>query len=40
MDKNDKVKKSKIAKKSVANQEKKRAELPKTGAEAHKRIDL
>ncbi len=34
MDKNDKVKKSKIAKKSVANQEKKRAELPKTGAES------
>ncbi|HDK7463587.1 TPA: LPXTG cell wall anchor domain-containing protein, partial [Staphylococcus aureus] len=30
----DKVKKSKIAKKSVANQEKKRAELPKTGAES------
>ncbi|HCW7340248.1 TPA: G5 domain-containing protein [Staphylococcus aureus] len=34
MDKNDKVKKSKIAKESVANQEKKRAELPKTGVES------
>lgn len=34
MDKNDKVKKSKIAKESVANQEKKRAELPKTGLES------
>ncbi|UMT80505.1 E domain-containing protein [Staphylococcus roterodami] len=34
MDKNDKVKKSKIAKESVANKEKKRAELPKTGAES------
>ncbi|WZO18288.1 E domain-containing protein [Staphylococcus aureus] len=34
MDKNDKVKKSKIAKESVVNQEKKRAELPKTGLES------
>lgn len=29
-----KLKKSKIAKESVANQEKKRAELPKTGLES------
>ncbi len=38
MDKNDKVKKSKIAKKSVANQKrKKRAELPKQVQKAHKK---